>query len=197
MKYIPLFGEDAKHREFTGKHWNKKYIRAVQSILNVTKGIVAPAGRSDKTSFFEEAFGKHLNEFFEILLMPETYIIYRHLFRYKLGYTEVWRADYHNLSESEQEEAKQIVLKNDFSKIELLSTNPKIVHFLRHYTIFRNNIYEEDPEYPRLKVKYDRMILEDQFIDLTLTYDFEQDEAPKPSKKKNKRLTQANLPGFQ
>jgi len=41
MKYIPLFGEDAKHRDYVGKHWNKKYVRAIQSVLNVTKGIVA------------------------------------------------------------------------------------------------------------------------------------------------------------
>lgn len=195
MKYIPLFGEDAKHREFTGKNWNKKYIRAVQSILNVTKGIVAPAGPTDKTSFFEEAFGRNLDEFFEILLMPETYIIYRHLFRYKLGYTDVWRADYQNLNESEQEDAKQVVLKNDFSKIETLSTNLKILHFLRHYTIFRGSIYEEDPEYPELKAKYDKIILEDQFIDLTLTYDFEPDETLEPTKLR-KKVVQSNLPGF-
>jgi hypothetical protein len=197
MKYIPLFGEDAKHREFTGKHWNKKYIRAIQSILNVTKGIVAPAGPSDKSSFFEEAFGRNLEEYFEILLMPETYIIYRHVFRYKLGYTDVWRDDYNNLEEIEKEEAKQIVLANDFSKIESLSANPRIIHFLRHYTITRGSIYEEDPEYPELKAKYDKMILEDQFIDLTLTYDFEQDEAPKHTKHtRKKREIQPGLPGI-
>ena len=42
MKYIPLFGEEAKGREYVGRKWNKKFIRAIQSILNVTKGIVAP-----------------------------------------------------------------------------------------------------------------------------------------------------------
>jgi hypothetical protein len=71
MKYIPLFGEEAKHREYTGKHWNKKFIRAVQSVLNVTKGIVAPATKNDKTSFFHKAFGNNIEEFYEILYMPE------------------------------------------------------------------------------------------------------------------------------
>ena len=80
MKYIPLFGEDAKHREYTGKHWNKKFIRAVQSVLNVTKGIVAPASKKGQTSFFHKAFGKNIEEYFEILYMPETYIIYRNVF---------------------------------------------------------------------------------------------------------------------
>ena len=53
---------------------------AVQSILNVTKGIVAPATKNEKTSFFHKAFGKDLNEFFELLYMPETYIVYRSIF---------------------------------------------------------------------------------------------------------------------
>jgi hypothetical protein len=75
MKYIPLFGEDAKHRRYTGKHWNKKFIRAIQSILNVSKGIVAPSSNNEKTSFFKEAFGKDLEEFYKILYMPETYIV--------------------------------------------------------------------------------------------------------------------------
>jgi hypothetical protein len=73
MKYIPLFGEEAKDREFVGKKWNKKFIRAIQSILNVTKGIVAP-GRS----FFEKAFGSNMDEFYDLLFMPETYIVYRY-----------------------------------------------------------------------------------------------------------------------
>ncbi len=51
MKYIPLFGEEAKHREYTGKHWNKKFIRAIQSVLNVTKGIVAPATKKRQYFF--------------------------------------------------------------------------------------------------------------------------------------------------
>lgn len=47
--------------------WNRKYIRAIQSVLNITKGIVAP-GRS----FFEKAFGKDLTESQKVLHMPET-----------------------------------------------------------------------------------------------------------------------------
>lgn len=65
-----------------------------------------------------------------------------------------------------------------------------------HYTIHRGSIYEEDPEYPELKAKYDKMILEDQFIDLTLTYDFEQDEAPKPTKQQKKKAAQSHLLGL-
>ena len=97
MKYIPLFGEEAKDRNYIGKKWNRKYIRAIQSVLNVTKGIVAP-GRS----FFEKAFGKDLTEFQEILHMPETYIVYRYFFE-GLGMTDEWRKVYYSLTVKEKE----------------------------------------------------------------------------------------------
>lgn len=58
MKYIPLTGEESKHRSFTGKHWNKKFVRAIQSILNVTKGIVAPSHRNKKISFLKKPSAK-------------------------------------------------------------------------------------------------------------------------------------------
>lgn len=174
MKYIPLFGEDAKHREYTGEHWNKKFIRAVQSILNVTKGIVAPAHINEKTSFFEKAFGSNLAEFFEILYMPETYIVYRYLFSQTLEYTSIWREEFYNvLDETEREEAKRIIEINDFSLLEDKTENARIRHFLRHYTIQRGNITSEDAEYKELKKKYDKLIKDEQFLDLTLTYDFE------------------------
>ena len=59
MKYHPICKkeedeEDFSHnRDYIGKHWNRKYIRAVQAILNSTKGKI---GRGQ--SFFYEAFGK-------------------------------------------------------------------------------------------------------------------------------------------
>ena len=184
MKYIPLFGEEAKHREFTGKHWNKKFIRAIQSVLNVTKGIVAPAHKNEKTSFFEEAFGKDLNEFYEILYMPETYIIYRHLFRYKLGYTDIWEKEYRSLSVADRELAHSIIEKNVFTEEAVHKHNPNetVKNFLRHYTIQRGSIEKNDVEYEKLKSKFDKLIKEDQFIDLTLTYDFESPKARKVHK---------------
>jgi len=179
MKYIPLFGEDAKHREFTGKHWNKKFVRAIQSILNVTKGIVAPAHKNEKSSFFEEAFGKNLDEFREILYMPETYIVYRHLFRYKLGYTEIWEQEYRSLSPEDKFLAHQIIEKNVFTEedVKKYSLSEEVAVFLRHYTIPRGSIDKSDAEYRKLKQQYDKLIKEDLFIDLTLTYDFESERA--------------------
>ncbi len=192
MKYIPLFGEEAKHREFTGKHWNKKFVRAIQSVLNVTKGIVAPATRNDNTSFFHKAFGKDLTEFEEILYMPETYIVYRSVFEKKLGYTDIWKKEYNTIKQSnEWEEAKAIIESSVFTDIEERTTNAAIREFLRHYQIQRSTLKHEDTEYKSLKKQFDKLIKADRFIDLTLTYDFEE-EQPKiktRAKKKSKLLT--------
>nr|MBI1230952.1 hypothetical protein [Cytophagales bacterium] len=177
MKYIPLFGEEAKHREYTGKHWNKKFIRAVQSVLNVTKGIVAPATRNDNTSFFHKAFGNDLEEFYEILYMPETYIVYRSVFEKKLGYTDIWKKEYKSIRQSnEWEEAKAIIETNTFTDIDEKTTNPAIREFLRHYQIQRSTLKNEDEEYKTLKRQFDKLIKSDRFIDLTLTYDFEEEQ---------------------
>lgn len=170
MKYIPLFGEEAKDRNYIGKLWNRKYIRAIQSVLNVTKGIVAP-GRS----FFEKAFGKNLLEFQEILHMPETYIVYRYFFE-NLGITDQWRTVYYSLTENEREFAFEIIETNDFSNYESKTSNKKILELLKHYTVKRDDvrdIKEQDLDYKNTKHYFDKLIKEDQFKDLTLTYDFE------------------------
>jgi hypothetical protein len=184
MKYIPLFEEEAKHRRHTGKYWNRKFIRAVQSILNVTKGIVAPASANQETSFFEEAFGKTLEEFNELLYMPETYIVYRHLFRDE-GYTEVWKNEFQTLSDSDREVAEKIIHKGDFSSIGVDEFNPTtaVRNFLRHYTVPRSVVDKRDEKHLEIKAEFDRLIKEDQLINLTLTHDFERPYAS--SKKRN------------
>jgi hypothetical protein len=185
MKYIPLFGEDAKHREYTGKHWNRKFIRAIQSILNVTKGIVAPASKNGNTSFFHKAFGSNIDEFYSILYMPESYIVYRSVFENKLGYTQIWRNEYNLIRKTKNwDEARDIILSNDFTDLELKTSNPSILQFLRHYKVQRGTISKIDDEYKLLKRQYDKLIKNNQFIDLTLTYDF---ETERPHVKRRKR----------
>lgn len=179
MKYIPLFGEEAKHREFTGKHWNRKFIRAIQSILNVTKGIVAPSKRGQKSSFFTEAFGVDLEEFNEILYMPEAYIVYRHLFRKAYGYTQIWETEYREIRLSEDwEVAQAIISASDFTAETIDSHQPseRVRSFLRHYTMAKSSADpSKDPKFLALKSKYDKLIKEDQSIELTLTYDFDEE----------------------
>ncbi len=168
MKYIPLLGEEAKDRQFVGKKWNKKFIRAIQSILNVTKGIVAP-GRS----FFEKAFGSNIDEFYDLLFMPETYIVYRYLFERTLKYTLIWKSEYDSLTTDERIEAQRIIVGNDFINISAKTTNLRVQNFLRHYTIPRGSIDRNDPEYKKLKRQFDKLIKNNQHHNLTLTYDFE------------------------
>lgn len=167
MKYIPLFGEEAKGRTFIGKKWNKKFIRAIQSVLNVTKGIVAP-GRS----FFEKAFGKDIQEFQEILYMPETYIVYRYFFE-GIGLTDMWRKTFNSLTAKQRELALPIIEINDFSNIQQFASNKKILELFRHYTIRKDDVCEIDINYKQLKSQFRNLIKKDQFIELTLTYDFE------------------------
>lgn len=73
MKYHPI--DDPKwfrNRDFIGRKWNKKYIRAVQAVLASTHGKI---GRDKQ--FFKAAFGADEAEFFEIMMMPEALIIHR------------------------------------------------------------------------------------------------------------------------
>lgn len=174
MKYIPLFGEEAKDREFVGKKWNKKFIRAIQSILNVTKGIVAP-GRS----FFEKAFGSNIDEFYELLFMPETYIVYRYLFERTFKYTPIWKEEYESLTQDERIEAQQIIIANDFTNLNSKTNKPRVLNFMRHYTIPRGSIERNDSEYKKLKWQFDKLIKNNQHHHLTLTYDFEATTARK------------------
>ena len=174
MKYIPLFGEEAKDRKFIGNKWNRKFIRAIQSVLNVTKGIVAP-GRN----FFEEAFGKDLKEYQEILHMPEALIIYRHFFR-DLGVTDEWRAVYYSLNENEKETAFRLIESNEFNNWHDKTKNSKIIELMRFYSIKKDDVKdlkEKDLYYKKTKNYFDKIIKDDQFKDLTLTYDFEKETA--------------------
>lgn len=179
MKYIPLFGEEAKERHYTGKFWNKKFTRAIQSVSNATRGIVPP-----ERTFFEKAYGRDVDEYMEILHMPETYIIYRKLFEVDLGLTKKWQALYRSLTELELQEAKFIIDTNDFTNLTEKTANSKILHLLQHYTISRKDVKESDKEYNLIKKKFDTLINKDRFIDLTLTYDYEDREPQKRIKSK-------------
>lgn len=185
MKYIPLFGEVAKHRDYIGRKWNRKFIRAIQSILNVTKGIVAPG-----SDFFEKAFGKTLNEFNDILHMPEEYIIYRYFFEGK-GFTAEWRQQYHSLDPVEKAIANEIIYSNEFTGYKLKTSNPKILALLKHYTIKKRQVGRiklKDIKYKTTKKNFDKLIRQDKSINLTLTYDFEAEVTRKIRTKTSEQL---------
>lgn len=151
MKYHPINDpEFFKNRDFIGKYWNRKFIRAVQAVLNSTKGKI---GRGK--DFFQEAFGSDINDFFKILWMPETFIIYRRQYdanlREKMAekYTnhsekncdlanEWWRK-FNALIPEKLERAKEIIAQNMFNDEECQCDDADINDVLWYYKTTRND----------------------------------------------------------
>lgn len=129
MRYISLKNKDRRMDSpgNVGDHWNKKYLRAVQCVLNVTRGVVSP-----NKAFFERAFGENLNEFNKILLMPEKYILERDMHRDD-GTTDLWWKQYNDLSVNEKEEFHKIVTSNNFHDLDLNIMAKKVLNVLNHY----------------------------------------------------------------
>lgn len=149
MKYHPIRGDHSHDRDYIGEHWNRKYIRAVQAILNATKGKI---GRG--VSFFEKAFGRNEQEFMELLLMPETFLLFRFFFE-DLGYTQKWRKAMLELNNKERIELLPIIYKNEFNHIEELTNNPKYLHILSFYKNYRGEIADSKSDLYRLKQEFD------------------------------------------
>lgn len=151
MKYHPI--NDPKffmNRDYIGKYWNRKFIRAIQAILNSTKGKI---GRGKE--FFEEAFGENVDEYMKLLWMPETFIIYRRKYnedlrkkmkdKYIKQYSEEsnlaneWWNDFSSLSSEQLEIAKDIISSNNFKDYELKYNDSQIKKVIDYYKITRNN----------------------------------------------------------
>lgn len=92
MKYIPLTSKD---RSYVGPNWNRKLIRGVQCVLLATRGMVSP-----RLEFFEAAFGRSPQEFLEIALMPDDYIIHRR-YHENNGAAD-WKEIFHSLTKSQR-----------------------------------------------------------------------------------------------
>ncbi len=149
MKYHPIFGEYNMNRDYIGKFWNRKYIRAVQVILNATKGKI---GRGK--SFFFKAFGKDEIEFNNLLYMPEPYLLYRKFFENE-GLTSAWEKSFYNLNHKNINLVKNIIEKNDFRNIDVYASNNNIYDVLKHYKITRDYINDKSKTLSELDVKFD------------------------------------------
>ncbi len=123
MKYAPI---DATGREYIGESWNKKYLSAINIIINVTKGIVAK-----EKDFFCEAFGANQKEFIEILMMPNQFIKYRMLFK-KNGYIKKWKTKYRKLNSREK---KILLAYLCGQKNEIGIKNKKILSVISLYSV--------------------------------------------------------------
>lgn len=148
MKYLPITGEDRFDRQYLGKFWNRKFIRSVQVMLNATKGKI---GKGE--SFFNESFGRNLDDFMEILYMPESFILYRKYFR-DSGLTMRWREDFYSLKNSDFECLIEIIKSNDFSLKQ--TENPKIRRVLNYYHMTRKDAITENSLYfqPAIQIMY-------------------------------------------
>jgi Radical SAM superfamily. len=132
MKYHPIDDPDYfDNREYIGKHWNRKFIRSIQAVLNATKGKI---GRGK--SFFEEAFGKDVDEFHKILWMPEAFIIHR--FKYKGNLTAKWWEKYNRLDDVQLIRLKEIVAKNVFDET-TITGDVAVDEVLKYYYVRRDH----------------------------------------------------------
>ncbi|MDR1653563.1 MAG: hypothetical protein LBS01_07965 [Prevotellaceae bacterium] len=148
MKYHPIDNPKwFRNRDFIGKRWNKKYIRAVQAVLTSTHGKI---GRGKQ--FFAAAFGTDENEFHEIMMMPEALIIRRfehdQAKRERFGkvaeyinscdsLTDEWRKAYTSLTEMQRAIADQIIHDNHFSNEDIAVDDPSVRNVLQFYQIQR------------------------------------------------------------
>ncbi|KAB3534494.1 hypothetical protein F8154_08775 [Alkaliphilus pronyensis] len=138
MKYHPI--DDPEYfadRSYIGEHWNRKYIRAVQAILNSTKGKIGKG-----KDFFEEAFGRNEEEFEKLLYMPETFIIYRMYYKNN-GITDEWWNKFRRLSPEQLTIAKHIIHSNDFQNVKEQELEAKIQDVLYYYSIRREDAEKE------------------------------------------------------
>ena len=126
MKYIPVNATDRSH---VGPNWNRRYLRSIQCILNVTKGVV-----SARHDFFHEAFGRNHEHYLEILAMPDQYIIERAA--HKNGQAAKWRRSFRRLGAADRAELLDIVSLRARDRIAArMETLPagRLKNLLAHY----------------------------------------------------------------
>lgn len=166
MKYHPIRmnggdTEDFSHnRNYIGKLWNRKYIRAIQAILNSTKGKV---GRGK--SFFYEAFGESEEQYMMLLEMPETFIIYRFFFKWldEIGekgtkhWETCWRKCKTTLSDEEWSAVEDLIHMNSINDETVLACeNEDARELLSYYVNFRDDIITPGTHLYILKQQFDR-----------------------------------------
>jgi len=141
MKYMPL---KAKDRSYIYKPaWNWQFLRGVQRILNVVNGIVMPG-----EEFFYRAFGESVEEFKEILFMPEWILMNRG--REAGSQEKEWRKAFRRLSENEKNEFLNIIISyhGKITRQDLISklTNGKLKDILAFYVPENFKDKQEVPE---------------------------------------------------
>jgi len=101
MRFIPM---DDVSRRHVAPAWKWRYLRGIQCILLATHGLVSP-----NPKFIEHAFGETYEKFFEILSMPDRYIIYRE--HYGKDGARDWKRQYRRLAPDQKTELLDILEK--------------------------------------------------------------------------------------
>ena len=150
MRYFP-FNSKSRVVDTGNKSWNKRYLRGLQVILNVTKGTVMPG-----SDFFYQAFGETPDEFKSILLMPDQFICNRVKPEWQkiksstkrlMPYVRKWMNNYEKLTAGERKQLVAILASNNMSDIFAshgMSKNKKIKQLLGYHLnaeeIVRSNV---------------------------------------------------------
>ena len=157
MKYHPIDDpEYFRNRDFIGHpHWNRKFIRTIQAVLNSTHGKIG-GGKA----FFEAAFGKDVEEFHKILWMPEALIIQRYKYdqEKRIEYygdkpssydnvdtetgsiTANWWKKFNALNNGQRDKIEQIIAENKFANDNINVDDDAIREVLTFYQIKRDEI---------------------------------------------------------
>lgn len=136
MKYSPI---DRTDRDYVGKNWCQKSLRAISAILQVTKGVVA-AG----SDFFYKAFGCNLDEYHELLAMPRELIMFRYHFENN-GTTAQWQKLYRALDE-EQKKELMVFVSHKVSELKVLPCPEQFKKILPFYLIKYNGAKEHSSD---------------------------------------------------
>ena len=100
-------------------------------MLNSTKGKVGKG-----KTFFEEAFGADEKRFWTILWMPETFIIYRFMFKDNLA--KEWEEKFWSLNPEQLKQVQEIVAVNQFKDLDLTQYDNAVREVLTYYQFTRD-----------------------------------------------------------
>lgn len=125
MRYIPI--SDTR-RGYVSPTWKWRWLRGIQCVLQATRGLVSP-----NSEFVGAAFGKDIEEFYEILSMPDRYIIYREHFHDNRA--SEWRQEFRRLSKQKRDEFLNLLegLNRDRKRKETIAQLQRYRSLIEHY----------------------------------------------------------------
>lgn len=125
MRFIPINDVD---RQYVSPGWHWRYLRGIQCVLLATHGMVSP-----NAEFFAAAFGESYEEFLEILVMPDRYIVHRE--KYKNGPVGDWQKVFRRMTPSTRAEFLDILaaLNGSRDKCTEMRKHDQFRDLLEHY----------------------------------------------------------------